>query len=281
MSRVTAIGSRYGAGAPTRPTRAGAPTRPPRGWRAYSTNEWRSPTLRPATHLSAARRGLPRTMTSRTPSRRTVLRTAGSIGVVGGAVLLTPAAHADLRRTAASAPLRTTPFTLGVASGDPAPDGFVLWTRLAPEPLAPDGKGGMPSRRYEVQWEVAADPGMRRVVKRGTVSAGPESAHAVHVEVAGLADAREYWYRFRAGTFVSPVGRTLTAPKPSARACLARDVVRLLLAVRARLLHGVPPSRRGPARPGAAPGRLPVRVQEGRLQRSPAATSATTRVRRR
>jgi len=30
------------------------------------------------------------------------------------------------------------PFSLGVASGDPAPDGFVLWTRPAPDPLAPD-----------------------------------------------------------------------------------------------------------------------------------------------
>ena len=34
------------------------------------------------------------------------------------------------------------PFTLGVASGDPWPDGFVLWTRLAPEPLALDGCAG-------------------------------------------------------------------------------------------------------------------------------------------
>ncbi|MBU2349678.1 MAG: PhoD-like phosphatase N-terminal domain-containing protein, partial [Alphaproteobacteria bacterium] len=29
-------------------------------------------------------------------------------------------------------------FPLGVASGDPAPDGFVLWTRLAVDPVAPD-----------------------------------------------------------------------------------------------------------------------------------------------
>ena len=34
------------------------------------------------------------------------------------------------------------PFTLGVASGDPVPDGVVLWTRLAPDPLVPGG--GMP-----------------------------------------------------------------------------------------------------------------------------------------
>ena len=33
-------------------------------------------------------------------------------------------------------------FPLGVASG--SPDGFVLWTRLAVEPLAPDGRGGLP-----------------------------------------------------------------------------------------------------------------------------------------
>ena len=34
------------------------------------------------------------------------------------------------------------PFQLGVASGDPSPDGFVIWTRLAPRPL--EG-GGMPA----------------------------------------------------------------------------------------------------------------------------------------
>ncbi len=35
------------------------------------------------------------------------------------------------------------PFTLGVASGEPLSDGFVLWTRLAPNPLNADGLGGM------------------------------------------------------------------------------------------------------------------------------------------
>ncbi|MFW6774023.1 alkaline phosphatase D family protein [Nocardioides sp. CPCC 205120] len=133
--------------------------------------------------------------------------------------LLAPAAAAtDTRRTAAAPTLGADPFTLGVASGDPAPDGFVLWTRLAPEPLAADGAGGMPSRRYQVAWEVAADPSFRRVVRRGQVSAGPESAHAVHVEVRGLVPGREYWYRFRTGSrgaaHVSGVGRAVTAPAP-------------------------------------------------------------------
>ena len=30
---------------------------------------------------------------------------------------------------------RGQPFSLGVASGDPSPDGFVIWTRIAPQPL--------------------------------------------------------------------------------------------------------------------------------------------------
>ena len=34
------------------------------------------------------------------------------------------------------------PFSLGVASGDVTTRGAVLWTRLAPRPLQPDG--GMP-----------------------------------------------------------------------------------------------------------------------------------------
>ena len=102
-------------------------------------------------------------------------------------------------------------FTLGVASGDPRPDGFVLWTRLAPDPL---GGGGMPSQRVDVQWQVATDELFRHVVGHGVVTARPEAAHAVHVRVRGLAAGRWYWYRFRVGLEVSPVGRTRTAPNP-------------------------------------------------------------------
>jgi alkaline phosphatase D len=106
------------------------------------------------------------------------------------------------------------PFQLGVASGDPLPDGVVLWTRLAPLPLADDGAGGMPDRRVAVRWEVADDENFRRVVREGTTFAYPELAHSVHVEVSGLQPARWYYYRFSAGSEVSPVGRTRTAPSP-------------------------------------------------------------------
>ena len=55
------------------------------------------------------------------------------------------------------------PFQLGVASGDPTPNGGVIWTRLAPKPLELDG--GMPGPRTVVTWEVASDDGFRTIVK--------------------------------------------------------------------------------------------------------------------
>ena len=42
----------------------------------------------------------------------------------------------------------------------------------------------------------------------------PESAHTVHVELNGLPPAREFYYRFKAERYVSPTGRTRTAPAP-------------------------------------------------------------------
>ncbi|MER6948700.1 alkaline phosphatase D family protein [Nonomuraea sp. NPDC000554] len=110
--------------------------------------------------------------------------------------------------------LQGTPFTLGVASGDPRPDSVVLWTRLAVEPLADDGLGGMPRTPLPVRWELAEDDSMRKVVRSGTATARPELAHAVHVEVEGLLPGREYWYRFSTGGYESPVARTKTAPAP-------------------------------------------------------------------
>jgi alkaline phosphatase D len=104
------------------------------------------------------------------------------------------------------------PFTLGVASGDPARDGFVLWTRLAPSPLDLSGRGGMPSRDIGVEWQVAADERFRQIVRTGTETARPSSAHSVHVETRGLEPGREYFYRFRADGHLSSVGRTRTAP---------------------------------------------------------------------
>ncbi|CAM2874551.1 alkaline phosphatase D family protein [Skermania piniformis] len=108
------------------------------------------------------------------------------------------------------------PFGLGVASGDPTPDGVVLWTRLAPDPLAPDGHGGMFAAPVTVDYEVSRDEGFRDVVRRGSAVADRSLAHTVHPEITGLAPDRWYFYRFRAGAAISPIGRTRTAPAAGA-----------------------------------------------------------------
>lgn len=116
-----------------------------------------------------------------------------------------------------------TPFTLGVASGDPAPDGMVLWTRLATEPL--QYGGGMPARPLIVDWQLADDAGMRRVLRSGSALAHPELGHSVHVELEGLAPGRPYWYRFSIAGHASATGCTRTLPSPTAEVDRVRFAV--------------------------------------------------------
>lgn len=104
-------------------------------------------------------------------------------------------------------------FTFGVASGEPLPDGMVLWTRLAPKPLQEDG--GMPRRRVLVRWEVYADDAATHPVRSGQAIADPQWGHSVHAEVTGLLPDRPYWYRFFANGEVSATGRTRTTPAPN------------------------------------------------------------------
>ncbi|NUT94704.1 MAG: alkaline phosphatase, partial [Saccharothrix sp.] len=132
-------------------------------------------------------------------TRRTLI--AGGIASAGVTVLSPSSANAIAY-----------PFTLGVASGEPAPDGFVIWTRLAPSPLNADGLGGMTSANVTVDWQVATDQRFGTVVRSGTFTATQSWAHSVHVEVTGLEPGREYYYRFRALGFLSQVGRAVTAP---------------------------------------------------------------------
>jgi alkaline phosphatase D len=123
---------------------------------------------------------------------------------------------------AAQGRLAADPFRVGVASGEPLPDGVVLWTRLVTNPQAMDA--GMAPSPVAVRWEIAEDPGLTRIVRRGDETARPEAGHAVHVEVSGLKPDREYWYRFSTGGYASAIGRTRTAPEPGA------DVQRLRIA---------------------------------------------------
>lgn len=120
-----------------------------------------------------------------------------------------------LSASLAASPVRSSSgsiFKLGIASGDPWPDGVVLWTRLVRDAVAADG--GMGEAPVEVVWEVARDERLQDVVRTGVTLAMPEFAHSVHVEVSGLEPGRSYWYRFRAENTESPIGRTRTAPAP-------------------------------------------------------------------
>ncbi|MER6345552.1 alkaline phosphatase D family protein [Streptomyces sp. NPDC001595] len=138
------------------------------------------------------------------PSRRTVVKVAAA-----GAVLAAPLAAA-LPAQAAEAPA----FLHGVASGDPLPDGILLWTRVTPTPEAVPGSGLGPD--LEVEWTVALDKAFTNVVAKGSVTATAASDHTVKADVRGLAPATDYWFRFSAGGTDSPAARTRTTPAADA-----------------------------------------------------------------
>jgi alkaline phosphatase D len=135
------------------------------------------------------------------PDRRTFLRSLAALG----AAAATPARAQTRPRFASD------PFSLGVASGYPRPDGAVIWTRLAPDPSR--GDGGLDPAPVPVRWEVARDERFSAVAASGAVQATPEWAHSVHVELNGLGPDRWYWYRFSAGDAASQTGRFRTAPR--------------------------------------------------------------------
>lgn len=141
------------------------------------------------------------------PSRRSFLV---------GATVAVPALLVHGRALAAS-----DPFTQGVASGDPAPDGFVIWTRIAPDILAADGLGGAPDN-LPVRWEVATDEHFRTIVRHGDAVARHAMGAAVHVEVGGLRPDRPYWYRFVTQGVSSETGRAWTTPAPGAATSAVR-----------------------------------------------------------
>jgi alkaline phosphatase D len=136
------------------------------------------------------------------PSRRALLKA----GLFGAAIAsLSPFSAAAARLALFS----DYPFKLGVASGTPTADGFVIWTRLCPDPLH---GGGMGVQQVVMRWEVATDEHFANVVKSGTWTAMAGLAHSAHVPVTGLPPDRWYFYRFLAGNEVSPTGRTRTLP---------------------------------------------------------------------
>lgn len=94
------------------------------------------------------------------------------------------------------------PFYHGVASGDPLQNQVIIWTRVTPEKHS----------QITVQWWVALDTAMQKVVTHGTTFTGPERDYTVKVDVNGLEPGTTYFYMFAALGRTSIIGRTKTAP---------------------------------------------------------------------
>jgi alkaline phosphatase D len=152
----------------------------------------------------------PRTILTNRFSRRRFVTGAASTGL---ALIGAPAL---LRHAGAQAWRGGNPFSLGIASGTPRSDGFVLWTRLAPDPLStdPENPGGMTGSDVTLRYEIASDEAMAKIVRRGEATAERKFGYSVHLDVAGLQPGRPYWYRFQSGEAQSPIGRAVTLPAP-------------------------------------------------------------------
>ncbi|MFE9029836.1 alkaline phosphatase D family protein [Streptomyces iakyrus] len=138
---------------------------------------------------------------SLTPRRRTVVKAAAATAVLAGPLAATLPARAVDQAPA---------FLHGVASGDPLPDGVLLWTRVTPVPEAIPGSGAGPDT--EVSWTVAEDKAFTSVVAKGSTTATAASDHTVKADIRGLKPGTDYWFRFSAGGTDSPTARTRTAP---------------------------------------------------------------------
>ena len=131
-------------------------------------------------------------------SRRQFLARSGA----AGAVVLAPQALLPDLASARKAPLLGSgKFAEGIASGDPAPHGVTLWTRIADL-----------ERKGAVRLEVARDKGFRRVIASTRIGTGPDQGGSVKARVTGLRPYEQYYYRFETKTSHSEVGRFRTAP---------------------------------------------------------------------
>ena len=145
-------------------------------------------------------------------SRRDFLRYSLATGTVWAgwqAPVALGMAHAqDLFAVTSSRPTAEV-FPQSVASGDPQPDGMVLWTRVAP---------AVPGGTVTVAYEIAADETFTAPVLRGVAETGPERDHTIKVQLARpeLAPFTTYYYRFVFEGAASRTGRTKTLPAPDA-----------------------------------------------------------------
>jgi alkaline phosphatase D len=94
-------------------------------------------------------------------------------------------------------------FLHGVASGDPLSDRVILWTRLTVASTTAE---------IPVEWELSGEATFDSIVAKGVAATGSDRDFTVKVDATGLTPGTQYFYRFRAYSDLSPVGKTRTLP---------------------------------------------------------------------
>lgn len=149
-------------------------------------------------------------------NRRRLL--VAGVGVAGVAAAGSSVAIAE---AAATPRLRSNPFALGVASGDPLPTSVVLWTRLAPKPkVVGYGMDGQPDN-LKVHWRIATTKArldsLSTCADHGDLPAAKKNARSIHAIANKLAANTRYVYRFwytepSGRKWASAIGHTRTLP---------------------------------------------------------------------
>lgn len=97
-------------------------------------------------------------------------------------------------------------FAHGIASGDPAHDSVVLWTRIS-------FPGEELPANVSVDMELATDSEFSTIVATQNLATGPERDWTVKCIADSLMPGTSYFYRFKTGGTASPTGQTKTLPE--------------------------------------------------------------------
>ncbi|MBT5186413.1 MAG: alkaline phosphatase [Kordiimonadaceae bacterium] len=91
----------------------------------------------------------------------------------------------------------------GVASGDPLQDRVIIWTRITPDNINHNGL-------LHVNWDVATDKNFNDIVSNGHIHTGQGNDYTAKADAAGLKAGQKYYFRFKVGDQISPIGETRT-----------------------------------------------------------------------
>jgi len=142
-------------------------------------------------------------MTLLTPSRREFIIRVSSVSAVVSAGAVLSACGGMISDDDA------VQFAYGVASGDPLSDRVILWTHA---------KYLGRTDNVALTYQVATDNtfATASVVASGSVVASASTNFTAKVDATGLEAGKSYFYRFKAGSTVSSVGKTRTLPASTA-----------------------------------------------------------------